>query len=548
ASYFTGDAITLQGSAHDSTGVDLGTHLVWSSNLAGTLGTGAVVTTSLAEGTHTITAAVTDGQGLTGSSQIGVTVSPPPPGNTAPLVAITAPTSGQTLASSALITCAGSASDLEDGDLTAAIAWTSDRDGALGTGGSITHLLSEGTHQLTATATDGGGLTATAAVTVQVVAGVALEFPAVADASVDAGLPATNFGTSPILAVDANLVRNTYLRFDVTGLATRTILGATLRLQVDATAGAESGSGGVLHTITDNSWQENAVTFNNRPAVNGPAVASQGPVALGQTVEFDVGTAVTGDGTYDFAIVNGSADECDYRSREGGPAPRLVLTVARSAPTVTIAAPADGSVFFLHDGITLTAHASQADDGELSSRIRWTSSRDGALGTGATIAASGLSVGLHTVTAAVTDSAGLRGQEQTTLRVRAPNAPPAVVIAGPADGSSVAAGTAVRLAATASDDFDGDLTGRLRWTSNRDGALGPNGTRVLSEGTHTLVAAVTDSDGAVGSARARLTVTPTPPSAARRRTRRTAISRPRSAGSPTATVRSVAGPPLRPRA
>src|SRR5439155_1011785 len=216
-------------------------------------------------------------------------------------------------------------------------------------------------------------------------------------------------------------------------------------------------------------------------------------------------------GTYDFAIVNGSADECDYRSREGGPAPRLVLTVARSAPTVTIAAPADGSVFFLHDGITLTAHASQADDGELSSRIRWTSSRDGALGTGATIAASGLSVGLHTVTAAVTDSAGLRGQAQTTLRVRAPNAPPAVVIAGPADGSSVAAGTAVRLAATASDDFDGDLTGRLRWTSNRDGALGPNGTRVLSEGTHTLVAAVTDSDGAVGSARARLTVTPTPP-------------------------------------
>src|SRR5207244_3723599 len=304
ASYFTGDAITLQASAHDSAGVDLSTHVVWSSNLAGPLGTGAVVTTSLGQGTHTLTATVTDGQGLTGSSQISVTVTPPPPGNTAPLVSITAPTSGQTLASSATITFTGSASDLEDGDLTAAIAWTSDRDGALGTGGTITHLLSEGTHQLTATVADRGGLTATATVTVQVVVGVTLEFPAVADAAVDAGLPTTNFGTSPTLAADANLVRNTYLRFTTSGLATRTILGAVLRLQVDATSGAESDSGGTLHTITDGTWQESTITFNNRPAVDGPTVASQGPVRLGQTVDFNVASAVTGDGTSNFALVN----------------------------------------------------------------------------------------------------------------------------------------------------------------------------------------------------------------------------------------------------
>src|SRR5438094_5826333 len=309
ASYFTGDAITLQASAHDSAGVDLSTHVVWSSNLAGPLGTGAVVTTSLGQGTHTLTATVTDGQGLTGSSQISVTVTPPPPGNTAPLVSITAPTSGQTLASSATITFTGSASDLEDGDLTAVIAWTSDRDGALGTGGTITHLLSEGTHQLTATVADRGGLTATATVTVQVVVGVTLEFPAVADAAVDAGLPTTNFGTSPTLAADANLVRNTYLRFTTSGLATRTILGAVLRLQVDATSGAESDSGGTLHTITDGTWQESTITFNNRPAVDGPTVASQGPVRLGQTVDFNVASAVTGDGTYNFALGNTSSDD-----------------------------------------------------------------------------------------------------------------------------------------------------------------------------------------------------------------------------------------------
>src|SRR5207237_669705 len=64
ASYLTGDAITLQASAHDSAGVDLSTHVAWSSNLAGPLGTGAVVTTSLGQGTHTLTATVTDRQDL----------------------------------------------------------------------------------------------------------------------------------------------------------------------------------------------------------------------------------------------------------------------------------------------------------------------------------------------------------------------------------------------------------------------------------------------------------------------------------------------------
>src|SRR5256886_4867478 len=172
SSYFTGDTITLQASAHDSANVDLSSHVTWSSNLAGSLGTGAVVSTSLGAGTHTITASVTDGQSLTGSSQVTLTVNAPPPGNTPPLLTITAPSAGQTFASSAATTLTASASDLEDGDLSAAIQWTSDRDGALGTGGSVSHMLSEGTHQLTATVTDRGGLTATATVTVEVVAGV----------------------------------------------------------------------------------------------------------------------------------------------------------------------------------------------------------------------------------------------------------------------------------------------------------------------------------------------------------------------------------------
>src|SRR5207249_4834818 len=290
------------------------------------------------------------------------------------------------------------------------------------------HMLSEGTHQLTVTVTDRGGLTATTTVTVEVVSAVVLEFPAVADASVDSSLAATNFGTSPILAIDANAVRVAYLRFEVSGLASRTILGAVLHLQADSSPGAESDGGGVLHTITDGTWQENSITFNNRP-------------------------------------------------------------------------------------ITLSGTATDARDGDISSQIQWTSSRDGALGTGATISPSTLSTGTHVITAAATDSDSLHGQAQVSIRVRDPNVAPVVTIGAPADGASVPAGSTVTLGATATDDFDGNVTSRIQRASSRDGALGGGGTRTvtLSEGSHVLTASVTDTDGATGSAQVRLTVTATAP-------------------------------------
>jgi len=60
------------------------------------------------------------------------------------------------------------ANDLEDGDLTALIAWTSDLGGALGAGpgGSLTLTdLTIGTHQLTASVIDSLGLPGSALVT-----------------------------------------------------------------------------------------------------------------------------------------------------------------------------------------------------------------------------------------------------------------------------------------------------------------------------------------------------------------------------------------------
>lgn len=90
------------------------------------------------------------------------------PSNNAPTVSISSPTNGATFAAGATVTFTGSASDVEDGSLTASLAWTSNIQGALGTGGSFSRSLNSGTHVVTASATDSGGRSGSFSVTITV--------------------------------------------------------------------------------------------------------------------------------------------------------------------------------------------------------------------------------------------------------------------------------------------------------------------------------------------------------------------------------------------
>jgi hypothetical protein len=187
------------------------------------------------------------------------------------------------------------------------------------------------------------------------------------------------------------------------------------------------------------------------------------------------------------------------------------LTV-NSVPAATISAPADGSLFTAGDAIAFVGSATDAEDGDLSSSLAWTSSRDGALGTGASLSRSDLSAGVHTVTATVVDAGGASDSYQISLRV---NAVPLVDITAPADGARFTEGDPVSLTATATDAEDGDLAGSLSWVSDVDGNLGSGASVVrsdLSLGVHRITAEGTDSDGVASSDQITLTVSPnTPP-------------------------------------
>ena len=89
--------------------------------------------------------------------------------NTLPEVTITSPTNGSSYTQGTAITFTGTASDAEDGSLTAALTWRSSLSGALGQGGVVsTSGLAVGTHTITASATDSRSAEASASITVTV--------------------------------------------------------------------------------------------------------------------------------------------------------------------------------------------------------------------------------------------------------------------------------------------------------------------------------------------------------------------------------------------
>lgn len=81
--------------------------------------------------------------------------------NTAPTVSIASPASGTSFAAGTSITFSGSASDTQDGNLTASIRWTDNGTAVIGQGGSFsTTALAAGSHTIVARVTDSGGMSA----------------------------------------------------------------------------------------------------------------------------------------------------------------------------------------------------------------------------------------------------------------------------------------------------------------------------------------------------------------------------------------------------
>ena len=211
-----------------------------------------------------MTATATDSLGLPGTAQIGVTVTVA--ANAAPVVTITSPADGSSFVAGQTVSFSGGASDAEDGDLTAGLAWSSDLDGSIGSGaGFSTASLSVGSHIVTATATDSLGLPGTAQIGVTVTGGgdaTIVEYRVSArsdDAEERPGGSVTRGSTDLELVYDGGGNQTVGLRFNGVAIPQgTTIASAFIQFQVDEPTSVDTS------LTIEGEDSDNAPTFRSK--------------------------------------------------------------------------------------------------------------------------------------------------------------------------------------------------------------------------------------------------------------------------------------------
>ena len=150
--------------------------------------------------------------------------------------------------------------------------------------------------------------------------GGSASFAPVADAYVYSLNPTTNFGALTVLRADASPDMRSYLRFNVQGL-TGTVSRATLRIY----ANSASSAGISIWRVSDNTWTESTVNYNNAPAL-GSVIGSPRPVSAGTWIGIDVTAYITGNGAYNLALTTPGSTAISFASRQAGAnAPQLIV-------------------------------------------------------------------------------------------------------------------------------------------------------------------------------------------------------------------------------
>lgn len=144
--------------------------------------------------------------------------------------------------------------------------------------------------------------------------------PAVHDAYVRSKNPQKNYGSEDTLRIRNAQDNNnyaSYLKFTVSA-ANGSIAGAILH--VYATDGNNDGF--AVYSVSNNyrnsntAWTESGLTWNNAPTMPGSPLAVVTAVSNNSWVEVDVTSAVNGNGTYSFALVDLSHNSIYFNSSE----------------------------------------------------------------------------------------------------------------------------------------------------------------------------------------------------------------------------------------
>lgn len=436
----TTNRITFTATALDAHDGNLSSQIWWQSSQPGTghFYTGSTITGTLVAGTHVISASVTNSGGYVDKKSVTVYVSSATAGY--PVVSITSPATGTTQSSPVSFT--GTASDSLS-DLTSTLTWVSSISGTIGHGGSIIAQLVAGEHTIVAKATNNVG-TGSASITITV-----------------SGTPPPPAPTNypPIVTISYPVESETF----------------------------EEGTG-VTVSSSASDYEDGTLTSSIRvnDNING-LLGTGGTILYFPSVGSHTLTASVADSAGSIATATRSFS--------------VYARQTNTPPTIYITAPVNGLTVVSNTAVTLSAIATDTQDGTLVPA--WYNSLSGVIGSGASISHTFTTVGTNIITASATDSGGLVAQAKVSVLVTnavvITNAYPVVTVTAPTNGLTVYTGTVVPYAGTATDAEDGALT--VTWVDSIAGNLGTggSGTYTPAVGTHTLTASATDSQSATGS-------------------------------------------------
>ncbi len=498
-----GTSINFSGSATDpEDGAVPSANLSWSSSIDGNLGANSPLNNILlSAGVHTITLTASDSSAASGSTTITVNV------NAAPTATITAPANNQIYTVGTNVTITGSGSDHEDGTLAgSSLSWSDASN--LGTGGSINYTNTSGTYTITLTATDSRGLTNTDSINITFNDAPLITITGPANNTNVASGANINFTATASDTEDGNIASNITWTSSIDNVIGN---GASLN-----TTSLSNGDHVITASITDSDGITRTDTINisvgGAPTASINAPGNNSVHLVGASVNFVGSGTDVKDGTLSGASLQwssslngniGNGTTINTSSLNAG-THTISLTVTDSdnytdvdtislivnhAPTVSISSPSNGASINGGTNINFTATASDNEDGSLGGNaVQWSSSLDGAMGSGATLNVN-LSGGNHTITVTATDSHGATANDSIDIFV---NTAPSISITSPLIGSNYTAGDAIPFTAVASDN---ETSATVSWASNLDGNLG-NGTSInvnsLSVGTHTITASADD--------------------------------------------------------
>jgi len=159
-----------------------------------------------------------------------------------------------------------------------------------------------------------------------------LTFVPVADSYVNQSDPTHNYGSSNSIRVDGSPLVHSFLRFKVSGVSGNSITKVTLKIY----ANSSSGSGFIVKKVSDNSWKETAINYNNEPSI-GSQVGVSKRFSANVWVSTDVSALLSADGTFSIALIGVDQQAVNLSARENkAHAPQLLIELATTSnPTAT---------------------------------------------------------------------------------------------------------------------------------------------------------------------------------------------------------------------